>query len=423
MYPDCAFLDHPRGENILFSSGNIVAFRRPESCSYSVAVVNQCLEPAKAVMFTFDEIDPRMKHNFSIGIIEASKLPTVMNLVEISEMRKHAFTLTRNGLWIPNNQLDSKLAVRENWIQKGNSVGILLDKQKIVHVMVNKKIHESITATASAIDAKFHAFVDLNGSVTKCKVWTHLVENPKTECVRLASVENSKDISGKCFQDECDYLNLCKEFRTLLKLPKGFFARDSKGTFCYCKICNEQRDTETSFKQGEPLKPFTLPVGWCKFNLRLKSPKGLLPNYSTWHVAYHCPNWKQLRKILDSAELIIPSETQIGKTSRAKTAQGTLVSGKFDGVLLLSPTVNYCSSDSHCLKIPFCCANGSVKYTAKVALQVWIKPGSYTSSAPSVDPECVFDKDIPLNEHEWVSKEESATFVSALLIKVEKETP
>ena len=398
-----------------------MASRQPETHSNSVAVVNQSLEPTKAVMITFEDIDSSMKHDFSIGIIESSQLPQIANLVKISSIYKHAFTLTRNGLW-RNQHLDINLAIRDSWIQKGNSVGILLDRQGVIHVMVNKKIHGTLTTTSSP-DAKFHVFVGLNGSVTKCKVWTHVVENPKTECVRLASVENSKDINGKCFQNECDYLKLCKEFRSLLKLPKTFFAHDSKGSFCYCKKCNDQRDTETSFKQGEPLKPFTLPVGWCKFNLRLKSPKGLLPNYSTWHVAYHCPSWKQVRKILDSAELIIPSENKLrrpNKMTSFKTA-GDGILEKFQDVLLLSPTVSYCSSDAHCPKISFRSVDGNVPCTAKIALQVWVKPGAYTASAPSIDPQCVFDKDIPLNEHEWISKEESATFVSALLIKVEKE--
>lgn len=87
-------------------------------------------------------------------------------------------------------------------------------------------------------------------------------------------------------------------------ISAGFFSSDSS-VLCYCYACCPAIAQEV---KGDPPASYSVPNGWCKFPLK----KHLMTNnvdavtLEKWHVAFVGVSVGNVRKILDSGQLIAP---------------------------------------------------------------------------------------------------------------------
>ena len=88
--------------------------------------------------------------------------------------------------------------------------------------------------------------------------------------------------------------------------------------------------------------------------------------------------------------------------------------------LLFSPTIKYIASqESLCPDLVFRDRVSKRTYTAKIALQVEVHPGSYKIGPPSVSTSTTSaDPHFKLDETEWLTKERGNTSITALLVYV-----
>src|SRR5436309_2728967 len=93
-------------------------------------------------------------------------------------------------------------------------------------------------------------------------------------------------------------------FMILFSFQGQYFIDDQ--TVCYCETCSQLRGDELYYRKGEPPREFTLPLGWCKFRLKL-SPSALeLGSTDKWHIAFHGTSPAVVRSLLDRGELVNP---------------------------------------------------------------------------------------------------------------------
>ncbi|PSN33663.1 hypothetical protein C0J52_20980 [Blattella germanica] len=108
----------------------------------------------------------------------------------------------------------------------------------------------------------------------------------------------------------CEYLNACARFKSMLGLPDGFFSFSDSigGGICYCECCQKLRSGGGSVQQvyhnqkGEPV-----PSGWCRFALR-RPPGTPDPDSAAdkWHVAFSGARLADVRTVLDHGQLLLP---------------------------------------------------------------------------------------------------------------------
>src|SRR6266576_3387912 len=86
----------------------------------------------------------------------------------------------------------------------------------------------------------------------------------------------------------------------------GFFSSDSS-VVCYC---NGRCPVVAQELKGDPPSSYSVPNGWCKFPLK----KHLMTNnvdaviLEKWHVAFVEVSVGNVRKILDSGQLLAPGK-------------------------------------------------------------------------------------------------------------------
>ena len=408
------------------SNPNVVISNDHKSCikiesrASALVTCNKTLEQSHLIVFQVETVDFRLKNNFAIGVIQDLEQKPAIRDIE-KQWKKQGALVATYGTFVDGNCTNRDLYLRESWLKKGGVLGLYLDSKDNLSLIVNNKVMGVVLA---GVKVPCTVVLQLDGFVTGVKMISDDMREPEGESLtQSCSVkdfnEGQKELKSDKFIANCGYLRICAEVLKILRVPSKFYLNAGKKPCCYCSSCSKLRSTEACFKQGEPPKPFTLPTGWCKFNLLNKSPKGLKPNKSTWHIAYHCPQVECLRKILDSTELKLPKgDINFAKSFPLADFGDQKLREKFESMIMLSPTVKYCSQTAFCRELKFKLGERGESFKVKVALQVWIKPDSYTTSIPP-DPTLVFDEDIPLTEHEWMTKEKNATFVSALLIKAE----
>ena len=412
---ECSNLAFIHNSNVVLSSDRQICSRK-ENRTSCIVMVSESLHVGKAMFFQIEKTDPRLRNKFSVGV--SQKRDLVSKFDPEHELRKGTI-VSATGVYQNGQLIKNDIYLADTWLQKGNTLGLLVDSNLNLNLIVGSK---NVGQLVNDVSLPLYMVLELDGYVTDIRILPDFKFEADIEPEAANCIENLKDVSKSAvYNGNCEYLKKCLQILKMLKIPAKFYASSSKKPCCYCEACVKLRSTETCFKQGEPLKPFTLPTGWCKFNLLTKSTRGIKPDKSSWHIAYHCPQISQLRRILDSAELRLPSSLS---TSGITTLPFVNNFGdekqreKFENMILLSPTVKYCSQSAFCPEIMFKMGENGDEVQAKIALQVWVKPDSYTASIPP-DPMLVLDDEIPIGEHEWMTKEKNSTFVSALLIKVE----
>ncbi|KAI8506477.1 E3 ubiquitin-protein ligase mib1 [Branchiostoma belcheri] len=219
---------------------------------------------------------------------------------------------------------------------------------------------------------------------------------------------------------DCPYMQKCMKFKTSLKLKDGFF--DGRFNMCYCRNCHLSRGDQDYYKRGVPQKDYGLPVGWCRFSLKVPPRATALEVFQKWHVAFHGTTVGALESILNTGDLIKAGD---------KTMEGSTLSERdghykdswkpagFDTKqVFVSPSIHYAGLPAYAKTSSF--NHRDKTYEAKVALQLYIKPGSYKVSASTVARKNI-DKRFSDSEIEWSTDRHGVIIVYGLLVKLEEK--
>lgn len=316
----------------------------------------------------------------------------------------------------------------------GQTVGVKIDQYSMLHLVIDGEDRGAVFRDLPSI---CYAVVDLYGQceqVTLVSLDRDVAADfpiPSTEDREKADKEDGQKEKLIVRQSDpnptvlpnCEILNVCSRFKAMLGLPEAFFTSEEASS-CYCENCSKIRGDNLYSRKGEPPKDYALPFGWCKFNLRMPLKTDGQGVHDKWHIGFHGTKPGFIRRLLDSGDLLTSSKSLVGGvTSRP-------LSGHFDEKnkpeelldihpIVLSPTLRYAGCQAFAPAIEFRDQKTRKLYHVRVALQVFIKPGSYKIGPQSTGTHDQFDPKFSNNEVEWSTKERGATTLCALLIKAE----
>eukprot|EP00058_Branchiostoma_floridae_P025257 XP_002610747.1 hypothetical protein BRAFLDRAFT_90934 [Branchiostoma floridae] len=199
----------------------------------------------------------------------------------------------------------------------------------------------------------------------------------------------------------------------------GFF--DDRFNMCYCRECHLSRGDQDYYKRGDPQKDYGLPVGWCRFSLKVPPRATALGVFQKWHVAFHGTTVGALESILNTGDLIKAGDKTM-EGSRLSERDGHYKdSWKPEGFdtkqVFVSPSIHYAGLPAYAKPSSF--THRGTTYEAKVALQLYIKPGSYKVAASTVARKNV-DKKFSDSEIEWSTDRHGVIIVYGLLVKLDE---
>ncbi|CAH1274663.1 NEURL4 [Branchiostoma lanceolatum] len=219
----------------------------------------------------------------------------------------------------------------------------------------------------------------------------------------------------------CDYWLACQRFKNTFEIGDNYLSPTHDK--CFCQACHGGRGDQGSCSRGNPQKTYARPVGWSRFGLSVNPAftDEQLRVFSDWHRAYHGTSPSAVKQILQtSSQLLMPGDVTLGGQE--------LGPGKgkgFDSVqVFVSPSIEYSGQDLYTKPISFQDKHDGKTYTARVAFQVCVRPGSYqvmqetlgfTRRGETVDP--LFSN----NELEWYTKERGVHALYGLLVKLEAD--
>ncbi|XP_066291087.1 uncharacterized protein [Branchiostoma lanceolatum] len=219
----------------------------------------------------------------------------------------------------------------------------------------------------------------------------------------------------------CEYWLACQRFKNTFEIGDHYLSptRDK----CFCPTCHGGRGDQGSCSRGNPQKTYARPVGWSRFGLSVNPAftDEQLRVFTDWHRAYHGTSPSAVKQILQtSSQLLMPGDVTLGGQE--------LGPGKgkgFDSVqVFVSPSIKYSGQDLYAEPIRFQDKHDGKTYTARVAFQVCVRPGSYqvmqetmgfSSRGQTVDP--LFSN----AELEWYTKERGVHALYGLLVRLEAD--
>ncbi|KAK7486086.1 hypothetical protein BaRGS_00022695 [Batillaria attramentaria] len=224
---------------------------------------------------------------------------------------------------------------------------------------------------------------------------------------------------------KCEYFNICGRLKASLGLPDGYF--DPQQMMCFCEACHKLRGEDLYHKRGEPPRDYALPYGWCRYVLRAASKAHALNVAEKWHTAYHGTRLDLVRRILDRGDLLVPSDTGSVGSILLPEPQVYTEKSRPENLesqpVFFSPTLRYAGSPDFCPKHRFVDPRSRKTYQARVAFQVWVKPGSYKvggqGQGSAEDIAQQVDPHFRNSELAWSTKERGSLMLHALLFRVE----
>ncbi|XP_078609958.1 uncharacterized protein LOC144881098 isoform X2 [Branchiostoma floridae x Branchiostoma japonicum] len=239
----------------------------------------------------------------------------------------------------------------------------------------------------------------------------HAVKKAATDAIQTLHKSTASD---------CPYMQRCMKFKTSLKLQDGFF--DDRFNMCYCRECHLSRGDQDYYKRGDPQKDYGLPVGWCRFSLKVPPRATALSVFQKWHVAFHGTTVGALESILNTGDLIKAGDKTM-EGSRLSERDGHYKdSWKPEGFdtkqVFVSPSIHYAGLPAYAKPSSF--THRGTTYEAMVALQLYIKPGSYKVAASTVARKNV-DKKFSDSEIEWSTDRHGVIIVYGLLVKLDEK--
>ncbi|XP_077997139.1 protein mono-ADP-ribosyltransferase PARP14-like [Glandiceps talaboti] len=222
----------------------------------------------------------------------------------------------------------------------------------------------------------------------------------------------------------CPYYKLCREFVNTLKLQDTAFDPEKRFDKCFCGDCHKSRGDKLVTNRGQPPAKYSLPIGWARFALDVSKHRlQTLRVNEKWHVAFHGTDVKSIAPIIDNATLLLPGDVILGGKKLA-VKDGHFTDDRrpagFDiRQIFVTPTIKYAGHPAYAHRFPYKDAQGK-KHIASVALQLWIRPGSYVIGKETVGAgTTVIDPNFKNSEMEWSTTERSGVVPYGLLVRVE----
>ncbi|XP_041093378.1 neuralized-like protein 4 isoform X2 [Polyodon spathula] len=429
------FLEN-HGKNILLSNQNRTA-TRVSSYNQGLLVTNQPLPQQQLFQVQIDRLNPTWTSSLSLGVIgsclQRSSFPSTACCLKRSSWLLQRGCVFHNSLKICDNygpNLDT--------CPEGTVLGLLVDANSCLHLYVNG-MDQGVAA--QDIPSPCFPLLDLYGQCEQVTIVTNDVpavggdaSNPRCQ----GDMEKADMVDGikesVCWtpplevnpMKTCEYQVLCSRFKELLTLPDGYFSEDPKASLCYCESCHKLRGDEAYYKRGEPPRDYAAPFGWCCFSLRVNPRCDVANTFKKWHMAYHGTSVGALRRTLDQSELVTGSvsifsaaQTKCDMQSGYSEPEENSAPEREEVKVQLSPTMRYSGLDSFAPKVQFRDPRSLRSHHAQVALQVYVRPGSYKIGAQSLGLSEALDTRFSNSEIEWISKEKGSTLLYGLLIRIE----
>ncbi|XP_002740437.1 neuralized-like protein 4 [Saccoglossus kowalevskii] len=220
---------------------------------------------------------------------------------------------------------------------------------------------------------------------------------------------------------KCAYRSLCERFKTSLKLSEYFF--NEEYDMCYCTSCHCARGDKLYYARGNPAKDYGVPMGWCRFALKVPERAKALEVFEKWHVAFHGTTVRAVKPILEGGDLLFPGDIILGgKELREEDGHFTddfKPEGFDTKQLFLSPSIRYSGCDVYAKTTDFKDTLTKKRYKARVVFQVCIRPASYKVGRETIAAEEEIDPKFSNQEIEWFTKERGCVILYGLLVKME----
>ncbi|XP_021093999.1 neuralized-like protein 4 isoform X5 [Heterocephalus glaber] len=335
-------------------------------------------------------------------------------------------------------QICEKFGPNLDTCPEGTILGLRLDSSGGLHLHVNG-VDQGVAVPD--VPQPCHALVDLYG---QCEQVTIVSPEPGAASGKSAGTQGDMEKADMvdgikesvCWGPppaanslkSCEYHALCSRFQELLLLPEDYFVPPPKRSLCYCESCWKLRGDEAHRRRGEPPREYSLPFGWCRFNLRMNPHLEAGTLTKKWHMAYHGSNVAAVRRVLDRGELGAGTASILScRPLKGEPGVGFQEPGENCAPpreeqpppVLLSPSLQYAGAETLASKVQFRDPKSQRTHQAQVAFQVCVRPGSYTHGPPSAALREPPDPHFSPAELEWVTKEKGATLLYALLVRVE----
>ncbi|KAI8510690.1 hypothetical protein Bbelb_116060 [Branchiostoma belcheri] len=224
----------------------------------------------------------------------------------------------------------------------------------------------------------------------------------------------------------CEYWLACRMFKTTMGIEDHHFYPD--GDMCYCYRCHNDRGDRDWYARGDPPEMYAIPRGWSRFGVRV-NPAFMdkdMPVFNDWHRAFHGTDAVVVKKILQSSsQLLIPGDTMLGgRTLGEKDGHFTPDSKPEDfdtRQVFVSPSIKYAGHEAYAAPQGYKDTKGK-EYDVRVALQLCVRPGSYTVGPETIGASLLGEIIDPLfsnDELEWFTKERGGHALYGLLIKMD----
>jgi len=231
-----------------------------------------------------------------------------------------------------------------------------------------------------------------------------------------------------CFADAIAYA------RTLSPYVSMFVHLDANGV-CYCETCRADENIVSSV--GRPHRADVLPPGWVCLPLRCGDLQAKALGALDWDIAYHATTSERLPQVLATGRLVKPGDRVAALDGQAVGIRGdtgrirkpfrrrnrhTGQQEWFDPCqIFLSPSIRYCCLPHYAKPVLFTGPTGT-GYTVRMALQVRLRPGTYSVGHQTVGATEPIDSCISNDSIEYYTKgdEHGSHILTGLLVGLEK---
>uniref|UniRef100_A0A0K2UFM8 NHR domain-containing protein n=1 Tax=Lepeophtheirus salmonis TaxID=72036 RepID=A0A0K2UFM8_LEPSM len=419
------------GRNIQLSHGDIAT--RTDSYNQGIVVSNRILTLDDIFGVYLKRVNAsRWSSSIMIGVLSSS--PDKIHFpVSALGLKKNAWIISGDGVFQDGVKV-AKITNNLDDLKVHNSVGISISSDYSLHLWINGIDQGPVVKRLPTYNF-YYGLLDLYGKCEEVSLLGSKVkesseddeatnheiakDNPSSES---HTTEKNIAFSEYCTK-YCEYLSMCKRFKTSLGLPKYFFPSndsDEEGgslhPTCFCQTCCKIHVYDLYLKKGNPPREYGVPTGWVRFPVKrgVRKESEELLSTRDWHVGYHPTKAAHIRKILDRGNLIPYDD--LGLEQRKKTPKSKEDDGG-SSQFLFSPTLQYiihiCSSTIYVDK------KTKRSYEAKMALQLDVHPGSYKVGPPTAGTSISYDSHFKVDETEWLTKERGNTAITGILISLE----
>ncbi|XP_028391569.1 uncharacterized protein LOC114516329 [Dendronephthya gigantea] len=327
-------------------------------------------------------------------------------MVDILNMLRviHQYGSQINGCGISGNGVEKTTKTKRPSFTKPHSFRIHQYMHPkwcdICHAFMWGLMHQGMKCQDCGLNVHKHCVKDVETNCGTCTVETRNRSESKTKRRGRLSVDQGKSDELYALLAKhitCGYQLECLKYLSSLKQPVANFDLATLMNPCYCDNCCHLKDLDTPLcKTGSPPQAYSLPLGWCRFCLN--TPKGMAEPAS-WNVAYYSLSKEMLPSILEKG---------LGNKADFLGSDGKIFVKLTPSIIcadLDSPVVEYQDSDSNELKV------------AKIALQVYVKPGSFqTMGRAGISTEEI-DPYFKSTDIYWVIRDNNSIIPFGILIK------